>query len=266
MAELPTCPVSASSTELKQSAPTASAPTNLDHVTDLIEDHSISAYAKWGGLPAALASTADFERVRAEDAQIRAMFSMLDHLEQDIAAAGQQAGREIELLVAAFARTGLTARELSRLNSPLLDGLWKIVTGRDATDLDDTSMRSNAPLCFHVLLLRCTVPKPHGPTLSFLLRHWPRLNAIDKTRHIEVAAATGHMEVLQQLLRPRASSVFFQQLLERAAGNDHWPAADLIQSIAATAFPRKEYTVVLQHGITAAAKNCLLYTSPSPRD
>ena len=243
--------------EVKQSIATAPVPAAppLDDIMPLTEDLSISAYTKWGGLPAALISTPDFKRVREEDADIRTMFCMLDQLERDIAAAGLQSDREIELLVAAVARTGLNARALSRLNSPLLDGLWKIVTGRDADELDDECLRPNVPLCFQVLLLRCIVPKPHASTLNFLLPLWPRLEPINKWRLLEVAAATGHVDVLKLLLRSGHLHLPYRRLLALAGSNGHGPAVDVIQSSAATAVERSEYLIVLQEGIVAAAKN-----------
>jgi len=80
-----------------------------------------SSYSHWGGYPAALAALDGFSVLRSTDPSIAAMFNKLDMLDQAPA----------DGVVDAMIQCGFKASEVSKINSPLLDGICKGSTGRD---------------------------------------------------------------------------------------------------------------------------------------
>ena len=89
----------------------------------MTEPNSSLQYEPWGGFPAAVAALHDFDTTRSTDPDLATLFDKLDQLE---AAPRTPAG-----LAAAMIACDFTIEQMNRLNSPLLDGLWKAVTGRD---------------------------------------------------------------------------------------------------------------------------------------
>ena len=82
-----------------------------------------TAYEQWGGLPATLAALEGFDTVRATDAWLRGVFAKLDQL--------NQVQRTPDALVSLMSACNFEPEDMSRINSPLLDGLWKAATGLD---------------------------------------------------------------------------------------------------------------------------------------
>ena len=136
-----------------QAAPTA------EHPTRKMDDTKTSVYHHWGGLPATLAALDGFQTVRADDPNVAAMFSKLDRLD---AAVGSAAG-----LVAAMTACQFTALEMSRINSPLLDGLWKAVTGRDPDGV--TPFEQSPTTELPMLLVRLVFPRLYEDTLRWIV-------------------------------------------------------------------------------------------------
>ena len=131
-----------------------------------------SIYTKWGGLLAIIAAADDFQTLRSSDSSIDALLCKLDQLDLAFSSHGIPA-QDLVLDMALCARvaevmTSLawTCEEMNRLNSPLLDGLWKLCTGRDPDGVTPfrSSLQSNPLAC----LLRLLYPKPYVDTLVCL--------------------------------------------------------------------------------------------------
>ena len=84
----------------------------------------LSQYNHWGGLPATVSSLEDFELACTNDSNLAGMFAKLNLLER---CPGTVSG-----VVEAMTACRFETAEVCRINSPLLDGLYKAVTGRDA--------------------------------------------------------------------------------------------------------------------------------------
>jgi len=104
-------------------------------------------YRHWGGLPATLESLDDFETVRA-DPELSLMFDKLDRLEISVESADW---------VKTMTACNFSPVEVSRINSPLLDGLWKAVTGREpdgTTPFEENPTRDVSSLVTRLLFPR----------------------------------------------------------------------------------------------------------------
>jgi len=121
---------------------------------------SVNRYLQWGGLPAQVSILEDFAAARLADPDLACMFDKLDRLEQT--------NRTPAELIKVF---NFTPYDLSRMNSPLLDGLWKMLTGRDPDERQIPAVFNDAGR--NVWLPRLVAPKPYISTVQWLLDPLP---------------------------------------------------------------------------------------------
>jgi len=96
-----------------------------DSSADAKEADPVTKYHVWGGLPATVAALEDFESSRSTDSWIASIFDKLDALASGIVCANT--------LHAEMTKAEFTLEDVNRINSPLLDGLWIAVTGRQGS-------------------------------------------------------------------------------------------------------------------------------------
>jgi len=162
-----------------------------------------NTYARWGGLIAALAQCDSFADDRANEPGLASTFAMVDRLEAACANCG-----DFMTVAEALRSSNLTSTEVCRLASPLLDGLWTLVTGFEPTpyySLNTESRQINVskPRNPVRLLARLLQPKAGIDTIEWLgLLRWPLSTAFAKDRSLLIAAASaGRSEVVQYLLQ-----------------------------------------------------------------
>ena len=179
-----------------------------------MEDNKLSQYSQWGGLPATLAALDDFDKARSEDSEIAAMFAKLDRLES--------APRTAAGLVEAMTACEFSPVEVSRINSPLLDGLWKAVTGREPDG--KTPYAVNPVTVFDCLIVRLMFPRVYESTVRWIVSEANPESSKYPDRAFrcafEIACCNGHHSVVKLLL-PRLTgfshdtSLFIGDLCER---------------------------------------------------
>jgi len=196
-----------------------------------ISNHS--KYARWGGLAATLGALDDIVTARQEDARIGDLLDKLDLLDA--------AEHSYDGLVNAVRTCAFTMEEINKLNSPVLDGLWRAIAGQ--IPHPEATIRWNLPGTMHSLFMRTVHPRPypaaveylldrgadlhenedeplrcaaeHGwdSVLTILLARGANVHALDDFALIK-AAARGHVEVVSLLLQhvnaqPRAAIASF---------------------------------------------------------
>jgi len=188
-------------------------------------DEQVSTYSKYRGFAAAVSSCASFESDRLVDGKLSEVFAKLDVLEQ----------RQVECksisnfddVATVLRASNLTARDLTYLNSPLLDGLWKVVTGVDPDEAVELVI--DKPVYKQRMLLRLIAPKSYADTIEFLgllKEHWKTslreddLDFFADMPLVEVASGTGHVELVQLFLNCGVVEDV-DDALWRAAGNGH---------------------------------------------
>jgi len=151
---------------------------------------SIAPYERWGGLAAAIADTPDFISARQTDPCVADVFARLDLLEQRITS--------LDGVSSALAESGLTGLEVSRLNSPLLDGLWKLATGSDPAV--ESIYQSNPASNAHAALLRLCHPRVYQSTAELLLA-MDAASQQDNGAAVLCVADAGRVDMLAVLLQ-----------------------------------------------------------------
>jgi len=121
-------------------------------------------------------------------------FAMVDRLEAECANCG-----DFVTVAEALRSSNLTSTEVCRLASPLLDGLWTLVTGFEPTppycsvsSMDPESRQINVskPRSPVRLLARLLQPKAYLETIEWLgLLRWPLSTALSEDRSLLIAAA-----------------------------------------------------------------------------
>jgi len=119
----------------------------------------LSQYNHWGGLPATVSSLEDFELACTNDSNLAGMFAKLNLLER---CPGTVSG-----VVEAMTACRFETEEVCRINSPLLDGLYKAVTGRDADG--KTPFEVNLPCSECHMLKRLIFPRLYDSTLRWYI-------------------------------------------------------------------------------------------------
>jgi len=190
-------------------------------------------YQEWGGLPATLAECPSFAEDRKTDAQLQRMFDTLDDISRDCADC-----IDFDRIAASLAESKLTGREVNHYNSPLLDGLWKLVSGEDPTDTRGTGMDGlivDRPQNFSSMFHRLLIPRWYKETLDFLgwWKHvkqageWFKRSELDNDnncfsarRPLICAAGAGNLELVEELLKHNVRR-FENQALSQAVRNGH---------------------------------------------
>jgi ankyrin repeat protein len=178
-------------------------------------------YEGWGGWAATVTSCDDFAALRQSDAEVHRLLAKIDVL--------NTAGASSSAICKALRQCEFTWEEVTKVNSPLLDGLWVAATGYLPSALpgllpaisSELEMDSNEMLregVWHMLRrLLCRAQVPSIDAVRYLLE---RAQPIPHLRHVVIliAAARGHLDALQELLRSRdLSQLEFQLALERGA-------------------------------------------------
>jgi len=173
------------------------------------------SYALWGGLPEVLAATEDIDAARLSDPALDAMFGKLDQLDASI--------KGFDSVAVALQAARLSAEEVCRINSPLLDGLWKLTTANDADGKTEFEVR---PATTSVLLERLVYPRSYISTAKYLLErdgsHDIRSNALI------YVAGTGNVDMLALLLQNRVTAETLFASLRAAIANGHLPCVELL--------------------------------------
>jgi len=159
-------------------------------------------YEKWGGFAAAASSCASFDIDRQSDARLSDLFDKLDLLEQRC-----EHLHDFQTIANAMTASKVSPTDVSYLNSPLLDGLWKVVTGLDpdgVTDLLVDELNGTRRV-----LLRLLAPKPYLDTICFLgilNAPWSADLVVDASVYdclnpVAVAAGSGRLELIRLMLQ-----------------------------------------------------------------
>jgi len=211
----------------------ATLPSDIDCALgqDLAKDSSCAVarpgdkYEKWGGLPWIIASAEDFEAACAQDMGIAEMFRKLDYLDE-------HCDDSIINVAAAVGSTFHDACEVCRINSPLLDGLWKVTTGFDPES--DMPFHADIQTGTSHILLRLLYPKPYLGTMQLLCERIG-LRRSNSASAIATAAAAGLDEVLSFLLSWTADvqhhPSLIQKACERACQNGHLRCLELLMPV-----------------------------------
>jgi len=197
------------------------------------------SYKRWGGLIDAVAQCDSFEHDRANDPGLASTFALVDRLEADRVQLAECANCGDFMTVAEVLRSSnLTSTEVCRLASPLLDGLWTLVTGfaptscyaplgLSSTDPDSsTSVTVLKPRNAVRLLARLLQPKVYIETIEWLgLLRCPLSKVLAEDQSLLIAAAgAGRSEAVQYLLQHHMTSgtdIAFEQ----AAANGYQDVA-----------------------------------------
>ena len=208
------------------SLPDGPKPMHANDAENKLAQASTSPYEQWGGYPATLAALDEFEATRASDPKLSAMFAKLDTLES--------APRTADGLTAAMISCALEPEEVSHINSPLLDGLWKAVTGREPDG--KTPLVANVMTNDVSFALRLIFPRLYLDTLRWFVRSvtvnsGPDGQIFEKT--FAVAASLGQLEVIQLLVpfmdvQQEAHRETLSMAIQRAVCNGH---LELLQTI-----------------------------------
>ena len=172
------------------------------HDADSKSSVDSSRYERWGGLPAAAAACDSFETDRVTDAGLKAMFATLDALE-----ARCKGCQDFDRIAAAMVESKLTAEEVSRMNSPLLDGLWKLVSCLEPDGSSELVVDRPAPLrVVWCMLTRLLSPRPYRSTVEFLdLLNADvidtKLDRMELCRLLDLAAFSGDASLVHLLIQ-----------------------------------------------------------------
>ena len=121
-------------------------------------------YSMWGGLPAVIASCPSFEADRRTDASLKCTFDTLDQL-----AAACKGCADFDRIASALVESKLTAEAVNRLNSPLLDGLWTLVSGSAPDGVTELSVDRSPLFTFTARWLkRLWLPRLYAETIDLL--------------------------------------------------------------------------------------------------
>jgi len=157
-------------------------------------------YEHWGGYPGAASVLEGFDAVRATDPQVQSLFTKLDKLDA--------APRTLDGLTHAMVANCFTPEEVSRINSSLLDGLWKAVTGRDPNG--QTPFRLDSAITANSFVCRLLCPRPYPSTLRWLAQKVVPGNPLAVPIVLEnaliLASSVGQVELLELLLPLRGKS------------------------------------------------------------
>ena len=185
-----------------------------------------SSYNVWGGLPAVLASCDSFEADRAANATLQEMFDMLDHL------TARCANRDrFAVIASALEECKLSAEAVSRMNSPLLDGLWRLVSGEDPDGVSELIV--SPPVDQIVMLSRLLIPRWYKETVEFLglLKHvnpftlptyrfYTEMRSTLVSSPLLCAAGSGRHDLVRMLLEHDFLLDFGLALIRAAEAND----------------------------------------------
>jgi len=169
--------------------------------------------SKWGGLLAALATTEDFIKTCSDDPDMKLMVDTVKRLEaslKDYALHGPQS------LVDAFIACELTPTIVNRWNSPVLDGLWQVLSGR--TPDGATPLALNPPHCFAEAVVRLVFPKAYPEAVDLVLGFdlFSGAESDVLAPAIVASACTSNEEILERLLAhslgKAAQDYIFKQL------------------------------------------------------
>ena len=169
--------------------------------------------SKWGGLLAALATTEDFIKTCSDDPDMKLMVDTVKRLEaslKDCALHGPQS------LVDAFIACQLTPTIVNRWNSPVLDGLWQVLSGR--TPDGATPLALNPPHCFAEAVVRLVFPKAYPEAVDLVLGFdlFSGAESDVLAPAIVASACTSNEEILERLLAhslgKAAQDYIFKQL------------------------------------------------------
>lgn len=176
----------------------------------------VNPYEEWGGLAGEAGALPGFAS-DAKSPELAALLRKLDRLaavpklesleqkEYDTWLA--EGGYDIHTTIReAMTACAFTAREINYLNSPLLDGLWRSVTGQGKrSPRDDVSTRV-FPHSLHQMVMRVVYPEPFPSALRFLLwRGAARVIPWHGNLALDAAALTNDVETVQLLLDHGAS-------------------------------------------------------------
>lgn len=147
-------------------------------------------YSRWGGLPASLGSCEDLEAEKRRDPSLWLLLSKLDVLER--------AGNSQASISDAFVTSGITALDVDRLNSPLLDGLWLALTGNEPSPTAGFTLAPCATLA-HTLFRVIFNRRQFTETVRFLLQRGAGEGRAAENG-LFAALSTGHMDIADLLL------------------------------------------------------------------
>jgi len=149
------------------------------------------SYAHWGGFPATIAELDDFVTARSSDAALQALFGKLDLLDS--------CDRTLNGVISAMRQCRFEATEVARINSQLLDGLWKAVTGRDPDGKAPFAVTVVTPAHF---VFRLVCPRFYEATFRWFVNstHFYPENASWYKEALICAAGTGQAALVEQLL------------------------------------------------------------------
>lgn len=183
----------------------------------MTEEIKCSLYAHWGGYPAAVSVLDGFQDVRQNDPVLAGMLAKLDALDR--------ASRDD--VVQTMLDCRFDAQEMNRICSPVLDGVFKALTGRDPRDAALTALAAITPPSLALFTLRLVFPKPYPQTLRWLLSKpsdagWRFTDVLAPT--FLVSASIGLHEIIELLLPHAGPSDRLMVLvpsLERAVRSGH---------------------------------------------
>ena len=182
-------------------------------------------YHQWGGYPATVAALDGFEAARQSDPKLGSMFDKLDQLDRSSRSE----------LFDVMEACRFEPEEVSRINSPVLDGLWKATTGRDPDGITLFARvldRSKASFC-----LRLVFPRPYAQAFR-----WFMLRPCDddwKSEHwyspaFVVAAGLGVRDIvdcLHPICVERKDTQTACRAFERATLNGHVEVVQMMMSL-----------------------------------
>ena len=165
-------------------------------------------YEQWGGLVAAASALEDFAEARSVNAPLKALLNKLSRL--DLAISGihklQASGGHEPLqhaIVRAVAACDISVEQLNHAHSPLLDGLWKLSTGRDPDGV--TACRLCLPaVSSGAWIFRLLCPKQYVSTVKYLSDH--QLLPVSCLREAFMVAFASNSADLATLLLQRMRS------------------------------------------------------------
>jgi len=185
-------------------------------------DSNDPAYAHWGGFLATAAALDDFQSVRSTDTELAALFNKLDALDR--------CPRTAAGVVAAMSECKFSPAELNRINSPLLDGLWKGVTGRDPDGKTSFDAYSDFPITDERFIHRLVFMRPYEQALRWFLQG----KSYIAYHALVLAAGTGRYGVVDALIQSFTPNVQVSEqhrvrAICRAIAVGHFELADQLK-------------------------------------
>jgi len=253
---------------------------------------SLAKYQLWGGLPTAIASTDDFKSALQTDAAIARTFDILDRLMSC-------QGPTLAFVVAVFKGTGLTAHEINRLASPLLEGIWVALAGRPVNAYIHSRLAydvfvppnmalvlsrmitrrrcyleamdwllqrcSDLRRCTDDAIIRAAATGQEG-AIELLLRYHSAVKPLQTAciaAGCRIAATNGHLAVLRLLL-PIAQKQHPARIFEGAVRNQHVSVAEFLLPSVPPIFVDMHHNAAVEGGCDRIVRTMMLVLELDP--